>query len=204
MPRWPRRSHGAPGNPPTAGDAGVAVLAVAEPADAAIDPALYDAIFRRTVNTIYRICLTVLHDPAAADDATGAVLEKLARRLPTGDVQNVDAWLRRVAKTTAIDHLRAMRHHAPLDEAFEVEDPAPTPEDLVLDADLRRVLRAHVSLLPPAQRQVIELRLDGLTAEEIAHLLGKQRGAIDITTFRAIRRLREQLRPGVAAEGGTR
>jgi RNA polymerase sigma-70 factor (ECF subfamily) len=177
-----------------------------EPAEAAaaIDPNLYDAIFRRTLDSIFRICLTVLHDPEAADDATGAVLEKLVRRLPTGDVQNVDAWLRRVAKTTAIDHLRAMRHHAPLDEAFEVEDPAPTPEDLVLDDDLRRVLREHVSLLPPAQRQVIELRLDGLTAEEIAHLLGRQRGWVDTTTFRAIRRLREELRPDSAAEGGTR
>jgi hypothetical protein len=87
MPRWPRRTHAAPIRPPTAGDTGVAVR---EPA-AAIDLALYDAIFRKTLDTIYR------------------------------------AWLRRVAKTTAIDHLRAMRRHAPLDEAFEVEDPAPTP-----------------------------------------------------------------------------
>jgi RNA polymerase sigma factor (sigma-70 family) len=200
MPRWPRRTHAAPIRPPTASDAGVAVR---EPA-ATIDPALYDAIFRKTLDTIYRICLDVLRDPAAADDATGAVLEKLVRRLPDGDVQNVDAWLRRVAKTTAIDHLRAMRRHAPLDEAFEVEDPAPTPEDLVLDDDLRRVLHEHVSLLPPAQRQVIELRLDGLTAEEIAHVLGRQRGWVDVTTFRAIKRLREVLRPASAAEGGAR
>lgn len=204
MPRWPRRTHAWPSRPPTAGDAGVAVLEPDASGPAPIDPALYDAIFRRTLDTIYRICLDVLRDPAAADDATSAVLEKLVRRLPAGDVENVDAWLRRVAKTTAIDHLRAMRHHAPLDEASEVEDPAPTPEDLVLDDDLRRMLREHVSLLPPAQRQVLELRLDGLTAEEIAHLLGRQRGWVDTTTFRAIRRLRAALRPGPAAEGGAR
>jgi DNA-directed RNA polymerase specialized sigma24 family protein len=66
------------------------------------------------------------------------------------------------------------------------------------------VLHEHVSLLPPAQRQVLELRLDGLTAEEIAHVLSRQRGWVDVTTFRAIKRLREVLRPVSAAEGGAR
>jgi RNA polymerase sigma-70 factor (ECF subfamily) len=176
-------------------------MVVTSGAPAVIDSSTYDAIFRRSVDMIYRICLAVLHDADAADDATSAVLEKLVKRLPKSDVQDVDRWLRRVAKTTAIDHLRELRRHAPLEEAAEVPDPSPTPETLALDDDLRRLLKGHLSSLSPDQRRVVELRVAGLSAKEIAELLGRDPGWVDTTYFRALRKLRERLESDASGRG---
>lgn len=203
MPRWWRQSAEEETRASAASGPGLAAPAPPVRLD-------LDAVFRRNIDLIYRICLNVLDgDRDAAADATGAVWEKVVRRMPDDHVRDIDAWLAAVARTTAIDHLRAIRQRARrqaswLDEAFAVEDPASTPEELALDDDSRRLLREQVALLPAAQRQVIELRLDGLTPEEIAQVLGRTRGWVDTTAFRAIRKLRDAMRLGASREGGAR
>lgn len=185
MPRWPRGAQTAPTthSPPV------------------ID---YDAVYRRTSDSVYRICLSVLRDPEAAADATMEVFKKLLSRPPRRDLDNLEGWLRVAARTTAIDHLRSLRRHVPLDDARDVFDPMPTPEEIVLDDDARRSLHDRLATLPAAQRQVIELRLEGLSGDEIARLLGRNRGWVDTTAFRALQRLRaehERERRPVGQEG---
>lgn len=47
--------------------------------------------------------------------------------------------------------------------------------------------------LPPEQREIVELRLAGLTGPEIARTLGKSHGAVKVAQFRAFTRLRAML-----------
>jgi DNA-binding NarL/FixJ family response regulator len=49
------------------------------------------------------------------------------------------------------------------------------------------------SQLPPDQRQILELRLAGLTGPEIAAALGRSLGAVKIAQVRAFARLRATL-----------
>jgi RNA polymerase sigma-70 factor (ECF subfamily) len=67
---------------------------------------------------------------------------------------------------------------------------------MALDAALRRVAR-----LPADQAEVVALRvLAGLSAEQVAEIVGKRAGAVRVLQHRGLRRLANEL----AAEGVTR
>jgi RNA polymerase sigma-70 factor (ECF subfamily) len=104
-----------------------------------------------------------------AEDVTQQLFAKLMRELPqyrAGEAP-FSAWLLRVARNLAIDHLRRSRL-VPCAEVGErvVVDEAPR----ACAASLREAL----GTLPPAQTQVLLMRhLVGLSAAEIAERLGR-------------------------------
>ena len=49
--------------------------------------------------------------------------------------------------------------------------------------------------IPPNQRDIIELRLAGLTTAEVGEVLGMSRGAVKTAQSRAYKRLRDLLAP---------
>jgi RNA polymerase sigma-70 factor, ECF subfamily len=65
-----------------------------------------------------------------------------------------------------------------------------------------RVLRL-ITQLSPDQRQVVELRLAGLTDAEIAQVLDRSPGAVRATQFRAVARLRDLLGIDLRGKGGS-
>ncbi len=70
-------------------------------------------------------------------------------------------------------------------------DATPTPEELAIAADEHRLLWELLGHLSADQRQVVELRLAGLTGPEIARVLGRSHTSVRSLQFRAIQRLRE-------------
>lgn len=192
MPRWPRQTvetHDTlpPGTLPADEMEGAP--------SRSFDDAFYETFFQSKIALIHHICKSYLDDSDAADDATGDILEKIIKKLPGANVTNLDAWLYRVAKSTAIDHLRSIKHRnlLPIGETFDVEDPALGPEDLVLNDELRAFLQRHIATLPPHQRQVVELR-QALSAKETAELLGQgDEKWVNVTYWRALRVLRAKV-----------
>lgn len=164
----------------------------------------YDGLFRQCADSVYRICKAILGDPDEAADATQDVFKKLLTNPPKQHADNVRAWLHAVARTTAIDHLRAMHRFAPLDESEERADPGPSPEAFALDADLRRRLADHLRVLPPEHRRVVELRCENVPAKEVALLLNRNVGWVNTTFLRAMRRLRDTMADDFFAEEGAR
>jgi RNA polymerase sigma factor (sigma-70 family) len=57
------------------------------------------------------------------------------------------------------------------------------------------LIRELLGLLAPRERVVLELRLEGLTTQEIAEALGSTTGAVDVLVNRAHHRLRLRLNP---------
>jgi RNA polymerase sigma-70 factor (ECF subfamily) len=53
-----------------------------------------------------------------------------------------------------------------------------------------RTIRALLALLSSDQREILELRLTGLTDAEIARVLGRSHGAVRMSQHRAVARLR--------------
>lgn len=76
---------------------------------------------------------------------------------------------------------------------IDPEDGAPTPEEIVLAHERRYSVRRLLDHLSPLQREVVELRLAGLTGIEVADALGRNHGAVKAIQFRAIARLRDLL-----------
>ncbi len=78
-----------------------------------------------------------------------------------------------------------------LDETDTREDPDPSPETLAIDQEERRAVQLLLQELPKRDREVVELRLAGLTGHEIAQTLNCSHDAVRAAHYRAIHRLRE-------------
>jgi RNA polymerase sigma-70 factor (ECF subfamily) len=113
--------------------------------------------------------LRVVHDVDDADDVTQQVFAKLLSgldRYRPGEAPFI-AWVLRVARNTAIDHVRHARAVS-ADRAGELG----APDDRGAE-ELRSSLRAALALLPQGQRDVLLLtHLVGLSPQEIATVLG--------------------------------
>ena len=84
---------------------------------------------------------------------------------------------------------------ARLEESIGRGDPTPGPEEMALRAAASQEVRALLGQLPRDQRHVVELRLAGLTNQEIAESLGRSVAATKMLQLRAITRLRSLLTP---------
>jgi RNA polymerase sigma-70 factor (ECF subfamily) len=113
--------------------------------------------------------LRVVRDVDDADDVTQQVFAKLLTgldRYRPGEAPFI-AWVLRVARNAAIDHVR--RAH---DVAVDDVDDVRARDDCGAD-ELRASLRAALALVPQGQRDVLLLtHLVGLSPSEIAAVLG--------------------------------
>lgn len=145
------------------------------------------------------------------DDLLQDVFVKAARALPEfrGEAE-AGTWLHRIARNTALDHLRSRHHHEATRTislaSTDDEKDRPPPEALVEPAvapttlerhEMHGCVREYVERLSPDYRQVIELKdFSGLTNAEIATRLGLSLDAAKIRLHRARTALRQLLADG--------
>jgi RNA polymerase sigma-70 factor (ECF subfamily) len=138
---------------------------------------------------IYGYVRSILRDDHEAEDVTQHVFAKLMTAVAKYDDRGVPffAWLVRMARNAAIDHLRANR----LTPTETVLDPGSSSE---VDIDRTEIVRAALAALPDQQRQVVVLRhLVGLTPAEIADRMGRTEPAIHGLHHRGRRALQREL-----------
>lgn len=173
-------------------------------AQAQLDTGAFAPLYERYVHLVWNYCLVRLRDPDRAADATSATFEKALRALHRyrpdvrGDGTTFRSWLMTIARNVVLDDLRR-RPTVPLGDAFHLlaqrED---GPEALALAGERRRELLAAYAQLSDQQQDVIRLRQQGLSGEEIGAVLGIGVGAVKSTHYRAIQRLRQILQEGDA------
>ena len=144
---------------------------------------------------VYGNCFRRLGTREAAEDASSLVFIKALAALPRYEERagSFRAWLFAIAHNVVVDQVRGRFPDQALDAAAAAPTPVPPPEEQALAADDERILRALLARLTPDQRQVVELRLAGLTDREIAQVLGRSHGAVRMSQFRAVARLRTLL-----------
>lgn len=132
-------------------------------------------LYLRYKDNVYGYVRSIVCDEHEAEDVTQQIFIKLMRVLPQYEDRGVpfSAWVLRVARNVAIDHVRA-RRPVPVEEVFGSDAPwASAGYDC--SVSLREALRT----LPEEQREVVVLRhLAGLTPGEIADRMGKTEGSI--------------------------
>ena len=117
--------------------------------------------------------------------------------LPAYRAGSFRSWLFAIAHNVVADELRRRRPAIPL--AADLAAGRPSVEDAAaMAADWSSILTLLPSLSPD-QRQVVAMRLSGLTAVEIGEALGKPRNAVDGIHHRALLRLRSLVATGAPA-----
>ena len=163
-------------------------LAVARAKDGDQDAIRY--LYVTYSHNIYGYVRSIIRDDHEAEDVTQHVFAKLMTHVAKYDDRGVPffAWLLRLARNVAIDHLRANRI---------------TPTETVISPDLSsasdmdrtETVRAALATLPTEQREVVVLRhLVGLTPGEIAERIGRTEGAVHGLHHRGRRALQRELR----------
>lgn len=159
------------------------------------DPLAFAALYDRHIDAVFGYCVLRLGRREAAEDAASVIFSRALAGLPRYRGPSFRAWLFGIAHHVVIDVYRDTRADLSLDAAQDLGDPAASPEEAAIASEAARALTAALAHLTPDQRQVIELRLAGLTGAEIGAALGRSQGAIAVAQHRAMRRLKHLLTP---------
>ena len=142
-------------------------------------------LYERYADNVFSYVRTIIHDQHEAEDVTQHVFTKLLVKIDRYEERSVPfaAWLLRIARNCAIDHVRGSR--AICYETVPVTDRAPQGE---VAADRRRAIQGALDTLPEGQRRVVVMRhVIGLSPREIASEMGKSEGAVHTLHHRARR-----------------
>jgi len=141
-------------------------------------------------DNVYGYVRSIIRDDHEAEDVTQHVFAKLMTVLVKYDDRGVPfiAWLLRLARNAAIDHLRSQRA-IPTEEVFVT-----SPRHEGDDSERASCLRAALATLPAEQRTVVVLRhVVGLTPVEIATRMGRTESSVHGLHHRGRRSLQQEL-----------
>ncbi len=136
----------------------------------AAEPAAFEELHRRLHPRLLAYAAKRLHvPPAAVEDVVQDTWLNAYPRLSTGAFDgNVVAWLFKIAHNVDVSR-RRKRKEAGLTDAQEAGLGRPDPLEEIVDLEhYQTVFGQCLEHLTPEQRKVIELRLEGLSAPEIA------------------------------------
>ena len=147
-------------------------------------------LYVRYAVDVHRYVASIIHDHHEAEDITQNIFVKLMTRISKYEQREVPfgAWIMRVARNAALDHMRARR--AIPTEEVRVTDPGRPETEPGRGNDLRHALED----LPDDQREVLILRhVVGLSPVEIASTLDKTESSVHGLHHRGRRTLRAKL-----------
>ncbi len=165
---------------------------------------------------VFLLCRRLLQDPEEADSATQDVFFKAYKALnkqdsEAADLDNPHKWVTRIAVNTCLDRLRSkswkmwQRRPAPEDEQLILgmtAGTAPDAESQIFAKQIQQRLDVAVAKLSNRQRVVFSLRhYECMALDEIAGALKLDLGTVKAHLFRAISKLREELKDLYVARG---
>jgi RNA polymerase sigma-70 factor (ECF subfamily) len=142
--------------------------------------ALYEIIMRRYNQRLYRVALSILRDPAEAEDVMQDAYVRAYQHLEQfAGHAAFSTWLTRIAINEALRRLKLRQRdqqmtefEADEEESMNAMEPSPDPEQRASVMELGRLLEEAVLELPGQYRSVIMLRdIEELSTAETAAAL---------------------------------
>jgi RNA polymerase sigma-70 factor (ECF subfamily) len=166
----------------------------------------FETLLERHEAQIYRFGMKMCRDPEDAKDVVQDTLLAMARGVRDfRGGSSISTWLYKIARSFCIKK-RRKRKFAPdeersLDvgaaaEARKLADPTGSPDELLARKQIERMLEQVIAELRPMHREVLLLRDgEGLTAPEVAEVLGLTSQAVKSRLHRARLAVRERIAP---------
>jgi RNA polymerase sigma-70 factor (ECF subfamily) len=175
------------------------------------DTSAFGEIVSKYQNKVYNLCRHMLRNADDAEDAAQDVflkayqaIQKEEQREDGRVLDDPARWIAKIAVNTCLDRLRSKkwqlwrRRPAPEDETVILAMTAsksPGAEDRYFAVEINGRLRTALDRLSARQRAVFTLRhYEDMSLEEIGQILGLDVGTVKAHMFRAVNKLREDLR----------
>ena len=154
----------------------------------------YDAdafalLYDRYVDKIYRYIHYKVGMNAQAEDLTAQVFLKAWEGIGTYHVTErpFSAWLYRIAHNAVIDYFRTNHVAVPIDDLPLEEKESTSPEVIAEQHLTSEMVKRAIGQLTGEQQEVIILKfLEGYSTEQVAHMIGKDQGAVRALQHRAL------------------
>jgi len=152
-----------------------------------MDEDAFERLLDRYQEKVFRLAVSMLKDPARAEEVTQDIFLKFWQALPAYDSRAaLSTWLYAIARNTCLSAIRSesYRRTLSLDQSAEPFTPETASKTLEIQQLLAR--------LPETQRQAITLfYLQERSVEEVARMLGLPEGTVKSHLHRARRTLAE-------------
>jgi RNA polymerase sigma-70 factor (ECF subfamily) len=156
-----------------------------------VDAVDVETVFRAQYERVARVIARVLRDPARAEELAVEVFLKWSRH-PQAQDENPQAWLYRVAVRAGLDELRRQTRRSRREGLLGFARSSPTPEELLIAREGQERVRAVLAVMQPRQAELLVLRSDGLSYEELAGALHLAPGSIGTFLSRAEQAFRKE------------
>ena len=170
------------------------------------DTAALETLLLRYQPHLYRFGLRMCGNVHDAGDVAQESLISMARSLRNfrGE-SSVSSWLYTIARRFCIKKRRRSKFAPAREESLDspgadadhrLADPAPSPEEQATNRELATVLTRAIDALELSHREVLVLRdVEGLSAPEVAKILGVSVDAVKSRLHRARVAVRQELAP---------
>lgn len=151
------------------------------------------ANYNEFVDRIFRFIYLKTSNRETAEDLTSDCFMSAIKYMQTNRVDNVRAFLYKIARNKVIDYYREKGRVIYSDEAVAAHEGADDYDSFVnrQDAKMAREAMKH---LDDGTREILTMRyIEDLPMAEIGEILGKNTVAVRVRIFRALRKMRDIL-----------
>ncbi len=173
-----------------------------------------ETLLERHQAQVYRFGMKMCRDPEDAQDVLQDTLLSVARGVRDfRGASSISTWLYAIARSFCIKKRRRSKFAPDEERSLDVEmtaegrqlaDPAQSPDEALAGKEVERALEQAIHALEPMYREVLLLRdVEGLTAAEVAEVIGVSVQAVKSRLHRARLSVRAQVAPllGVPTHG---
>jgi len=150
-----------------------------------------ETVFQAQYQRIARLIAVVIRDPARAVELAVEVFLKWSRN-PKAQGENAEGWLYRVAVRIGRNELRRRTRRSRYESLFDFVRGTPTPEELLSARQEQQRIDVVLSVIESRHAELLLLRSQGLTYDELASALELNPGSIGTFLSRAQRAFRKE------------
>jgi RNA polymerase sigma-70 factor (ECF subfamily) len=146
---------------------------------------------------VYRFALRIVRDATTAEDLVSQVFLDVWRTAGQFERRSqVSTWLLSIARFKSLTALRQRRYEdIEQEEVREIADDSDTPEAALERSSTSAILRACISKLSPAHREIINLvYYHEKSVEEVGEIIGIPQSTVKTRMFYARKQLAELLK----------
>ena len=155
------------------------------------DPFDFDATFTANYRRVARVIVRIVGDPARAEDLAVDTFSRLLAH-PSAQGPGVEGWLYRTAVRLGIDELRRRARRQRYERLLSFGRPPQTPDELFVDAQERGRVRTVLAALPRRHAELLLMRNEDVSHEDIARLLSVKTTSVTVLLSRAKQAFRKE------------